>query len=171
MLISRTFFGLITAAGVLLGQSSAMAQSSMFPDPALLPRGGGEETARAPIVRSGRLVYNVTINVKSPMPGGAIPTCGAQVFHWGAGSSTYYEYGYAHADRNGSTATCKVTIPYRWDNVATAMKVETRITVFLSKDDIPTLQVPHVRRLNHRLADIALPANGATTNTNFTVDF
>ncbi len=126
-------------------------------------------------VRSGTLVYNITINIKSkidPPSGTASPQCGTRTFHWGSGAASYYEHGYVVATRSGSTATCKIRIPYLWSNALAASSVSSRIFVFLSGDDIPSKYTgPMLRRIDLGLLDIALPANGATTTFNTSVDF
>jgi hypothetical protein len=125
--------------------------------------------------RSGTLIYDITINIKSkidPANGTASPQCGVYVFHWGSGAASYTEYGYVVSSRNSSTATCKIKIPYSWANASPASLVSSKVYVFLGSEDVPSKSPsPVIRRSNHGLPDIALPANGTTKNFAVTLDF
>lgn len=109
-------------------------------------------TTQATASVTGTVVYRLTVAIASSIPTSQEIACMGSIMH-GGGTSSYMEMATVTATRSGSTATCTVSIPYKWSKAETASVIIPQITVSAGER----------RYLSHSLTPIALPASGATT--------
>jgi hypothetical protein len=115
--------------------------------------------------RTGTLVYNLTITVKSTLGASTTIVCAAEASTTEASTNhTFFDYKILQATRSGSTATCSVSIPYSWNlTTASSDKISEFFAVgfpgedFLSERDLPA------RVTLQEVGQIAVPASGTTT--------
>jgi hypothetical protein len=128
-------------------------------------------------VATGKIVTNFTITVASTAITSSIPImCQVSLNVLDQNPMTFVstflsDAATAAASRNGSLATCAVTIPYSWPlSYRSTDKVSISWAVIASADSISGAnielcggQAVHSRCSSQSLGSIAIPANGATT--------
>jgi len=127
---------------------------------------------------TGTLVYKFTITLKSPLPKNALIICSAG----GAVIETGYsadEQGFGIATlESGDTYTCSVSMPYSWqlhtastDKIILSYKAETyeAIQVTAANGTGTTVMSTAGRTSSQTIAEIPVPANGATTTETVSV--
>jgi hypothetical protein len=127
---------------------------------------------------AGTLVYKFTITLKSPLPKNALVICSAG----GAVIETSYsadEQGFGIATlESGDTYTCSVSMPYSWqlhtastDKIVLSYKAETyeAIQVTAANGTGTTVMSTAGRASSQTIAEIPVPANGATTTETVSV--
>lgn len=134
------------------------------------------QKAEAPAERAaaltGKVVFNVTINIVSAIPADALPICDGALLNLVAGGEyTLAEQASQVSTRKGKTATCSVTVPYRWSNPDTFQPIRASLTVRWEDTAAPKAGATVVRQSYNDAAPIAFPKNGATTTRSFVVDF
>lgn len=163
----------------LLPASAAFAQSatSMRPTPGIpgyLDARGGfhvyppaiEEDAQVDALTTfaGTIVVNFTITVTSSIPTTDKISClvSAAVFDT-ASTNSIEETAAVAATRSGSTATCKVSIPYSW-GLTSATTDQVALSYIISAPGLLTASngLP-LRTSTQSFAHIPVPKNGATT--------
>jgi hypothetical protein len=121
---------------------------------------------------TGTLVYKFTVTLKSPLPKNALVICSAG----GAVIETSYsanEQGFGIATlESGDTYICSVSMPYSWqlhtastDKIVLSYKAETyeAIQVTAANGTGTTVMSTAGRASSQTIAEIPVPANGATT--------
>ena len=93
-----------------------------------------QDTSFTATTYNGKLVFNFTITVASSLPSTAMISCdaSARVLDNPSGGGNFLsESGAVTATRNGSTATCAITIPYSWPLVTGSTDMMT-LSYFIS---------------------------------------
>jgi hypothetical protein len=114
-------------------------------------------------VHTGTFVYNITITIKSTLPTSDTIDCTGSAFTQDISSaSSIQELASVAASRSGSTASCKVTIPYAWPLASASSDtviLEYQITVPAGLASLPN------RESNIEFATLSgVPASGTTTS-------
>jgi hypothetical protein len=127
---------------------------------------------------AGTLVYKFTITLKSPLPKNALVICSAGGAVIEAGYSAD-EQGFGIATlESGDTYTCSVSMPYSWqlhtastDKIVLSYKAETyeAIQVTAANGTGTTVTNTAGRASSQTIAEIPVPANGATTTETVSV--
>jgi hypothetical protein len=122
-----------------------------------------EATSLTAATMTGTLSFTFNITLKSGFPETTAIRCSATASTRDDGwteTSMYYDTKTALATRSGSTATCKVSIPYSWllaNPGATMLSMDYMVTA------IPAAENGVSRHHMGNLATIAVPTNGSTT--------
>lgn len=127
---------------------------------------------------AGTLVYKFTITLKSPLPKNALVICsaGGAVIETGFSAD---EQGFGIATlESGDTYTCSVSMPYSWqlhaastDKIVLSYKAETleAVQVTAANGTGTTGMSTAGRASSQTIAEIPVPANGATTTETVSV--
>ncbi|MFZ0889299.1 MAG: hypothetical protein WA005_12665 [Candidatus Binataceae bacterium] len=120
----------------------------------------------------GKFVFNFTITIASPVPAGDVIQCGAGAEAFDGVRFFDESASFVTATRSGSSATCKVTIPYSW-SLATASSdsVSLSYTVTTGAPTTGSAGQLTYRYSSGDLAAIKVPAPGVTTTENVSVTF
>jgi hypothetical protein len=121
--------------------------------------------AAASTTVGGKIVTAFTINVQSAIPATAKIGCSVQATVLDvATANTIFETATVVATRSGTTATCTVTIPYSWTlGSAATDKVILNYLITAPVLASATTALPS-RTSSQGMGQIAVPANGVTTN-------
>jgi len=118
---------------------------------------------------TGKLVINIKIDVNPGLPAANKINCGADAITGDEGNADIFENdGAVLATRSGSTATCKITLPYGWF-LASASKDEVGIGITVESTTGTEGSVPFTDAIGSTSITIPVPANGATTTENITL--
>ena len=78
------------------------------------PAGSDETPTPEASASTGKFVFNFTITIASAVPAGDVIQCGAEASVFDVVRIFDDTADFVTATRSGSSATCKVTIPYSW---------------------------------------------------------
>lgn len=167
------FAAVLLAGALALGVGPARAENPTIAHmlKALLGQKASAPAERATVI-TGKVVFKVTINIVSAIPADALPICDGMLLNLVAdGEYTLSELASQVSTRKGKTATCSVTVPYRWSNPDTFQPIRTSLTVHWEDPAAPKAGATVLRQSQNDAAPIDFPKNGATTTRSFTVDF
>ena len=127
--------------------------------------GDADAIAAATTTFNGKFVVAFNINVQSNVPSTYKIGCqvSATVLDVGSGN-TILESAMVVATRSGTTATCTVTIPYSW-GLASAATDKVMLNYLITSPVMATATTALPSRTSSQgIGQIAVPANGSTTN-------
>jgi hypothetical protein len=116
---------------------------------------------------TGKFVVNFTITISSSVPTSDTIACDVDLIVIDASGDITDDLSVS-ATRNGSTATCTVTIPYSWAITSTSDAVYVAYDVSAPPQPLLSTSTFPRRYSAHPIAKITVPANGATTTYNIT---
>lgn len=115
---------------------------------------------------TGKLVFNIKIDVNPGLPTTAKIGCEASVAVADITSLDSFEnIGEAAATRSGSSATCTITLPYGWF-LASPTKDAVGIGIVVTSTTGTLGTPPFTEAASSQSIKLAVPANGATTTEN-----
>jgi hypothetical protein len=134
-----------------------------------------EDNAAAVVYKHGTLVFNFTITVASTLPASSTIYCTgtAETYNYTTNAGMIMETATVTATRNNGTASCKVTIPYSWNEALAGSTVNLSYAInALTSTGTGTVIFATgsgaARSSSQSIGSIPLPAVGATTTETIT---
>jgi hypothetical protein len=131
-----------------------------------IPAVSSSENAPVVTPTKGRIVLSLVAGVRSALPSNEVYTCGISVSTFDATSTlAFEESAQIAATPSGLNEVCVITLPYSWDLTSPGsdtMSISYSVTAVGPTNGLPA------RQLNHGVANIPVPANGATTTFSLT---
>mgnify|MGYP001766924527 CR=1 FL=1 len=116
-------------------------------------------------IRTGTIVVNITISIRSALPATVKPMCFATINHGtnsGGAWQSYYQTDGVLAARSGNTATCSVRLPFSWADVTPANRIIVEAEVTTDVERLATNARPVSRNGVVNLPALDFPAAGGT---------
>ena len=114
----------------------------------------------------GRIVLSLVAGIRSALPANEVYSCGISVTTFDTTSGlAFEESAQIAATLSGINEVCVITLPYSWDLTSPgsdSMSISYSVTAVGPTNGLPA------RQLNHGVANIPVPATGATTTYSLT---
>ena len=121
-----------------------------------------DKFAPAAGTKVSQVQITVNVNIKSPIPADAKPTCSGYLLHNNSNNVSFQENATVISTRKGSTATCVLTIPFAWPNANLAGVVYANASIYWGAGAASGL----INRSSSRSAvALPMPAEGGTAKT------
>ncbi len=130
--------------------------------PVVADNGQSDEEFLPLTTYTGKFVVNFTITISSAVPTGTTIACDVGVLVIDTAGDITDDLAVT-ATRNGSTATCSVTLPYSWSLTAATDTVYVSYDISAPPQPLASTSTYPRRYTAHPISKITVPANGATT--------